>query len=119
MKLLISVPPITTEMNNDEVYSRFNVQLVLESLPVVEQGAPVGIITRDRLIDAYARPYWRELYGKKSCILFMDSAPLVVDKNISLQELSNAAVSVGQGHLSNGFIITDQTNISMPAPIMI
>lgn len=83
-------------------------KLALESLPVVEQGIPIGIITRNRLIDAYARPYWRELYGKKSCTLFMDSAPLVVDKNISLQELSNAVVAAGQRHLSNGFIITDR-----------
>jgi len=108
MKLLILVPPVTPEMSNDEVYSRFNDQLAMESLPVVKQGVPIGIITHNRLIDAFARPYWRELYGKKSCTLFMDSSPLVVDKNISLQELSNAVVAAGQRHLSNGFIITDQ-----------
>ena len=38
----------------------------------------------------------------------MDPSPLVVDKNINLQELSNAVVAAGQRHLSNGFIITDQ-----------
>lgn len=108
MKLLIWVSPATPEMDSDVVYSRFSDQPKLESIPVVSQGMPIGIITRSRLIDAYARPYWRELYGKKSCTLFMDPSPLVVDKNINLQELSNAVVAAGQRHLSNGFIITDQ-----------
>ena len=108
MKLLIWVSPATPEMDSDVVYSRFSVQPKLESIPVVSQGMPIGIITRSRLIDAYARPYWRELYGKKSCTLFMDPSPLVVDKNINLQELCNAVVAAGQRHLSNGFIITDQ-----------
>lgn len=108
MNLLILVDPVTPEMSNDAVYSRFNEQPAMESLPVIKQGVPVGIITHARLIDAFARPYWRELYGKKSCALFMDPSPLVVDKNIGLQELSNAVVAAGQRHLSNGFIIMDQ-----------
>lgn len=108
MRLLILTPPVTPEMDNDEIYRRFNESLALESLPVVRQDIPIGIITRSRLIDAFARPYWRELYGKKSCTLFMDASPLIVDKNISLQELSNAVVAAGQRHLSNGFIITDR-----------
>lgn len=111
MKLMIWVSPATPEMDNDEVYDLFT-RSNLESLPVVNQGIPIGIITRSRLIDAFARPYWRELYGKKSCTLFMDSAPLVVDKSISLQELSNAVVAAGQRHLSNGFIITSQGQYS-------
>lgn len=108
MKLLRIVSPATPEIDNDEVYRRFNDSSLLESLPVVRDGVPAGIITRNRLIDAFARPYWRELYGKKSCTLFMDGTPLIVDKNISLQELSNAMVAAGQRHLSNGFIITEQ-----------
>lgn len=108
MKLLIPTSPVTPEMNNEEVYRIFDVSPALESLPVVDQATPVGIISRSRLIDAFARPYWRELYGKKSCAVFMDPSPLVVDKNISLQELSSAIVAAGQRHLSNGFIITEQ-----------
>jgi len=108
MKLLISVPPVTPEMDNDAVYRRFSEEPTLESLPVVKQGVPLGLINRNMLIDGFARPYRRELYGKKSCTQFMDSSPLVVDKHISLQELSNVVVAAGRRHLSNGFIITDQ-----------
>jgi len=108
MRLLISVSPITPEMDNDAVYRRFSEEPTLESLPVVKQGSPLGLINRNMLIDGFARPYRRELYGKKSCTQFMDSSPLVVDKHISLQELSNMVVAAGRRHLSNGFIITDE-----------
>ncbi|MCX7184202.1 MAG: phosphodiesterase [Nitrosospira sp.] len=108
MKLLISVIPVTPKMDNDAVYRRFSEEPTLESLPVVKEGVPLGLINRNTLIDGFARPYRRELYGKKSCTQFMDSSPLVVDKHISLQDLSNAVVAAGQRHLSNGFIITDQ-----------
>ncbi|MEK7772660.1 MAG: EAL domain-containing protein, partial [Pseudomonadota bacterium] len=108
MKLLIPVSPVVPEMDNTEAYRRFSEDPALESLPVVKQGIPLGIITRNKLIEGFAQPYWRELYGKKSCTQFMDPSPLVVDKHISLQELSNAVVAAGQRHLSNGFIVTGQ-----------
>lgn len=108
MKLLIPVSPVAPEVDNTEAYRRFSEDPALESLPVVKQGIPLGIITRNKLIEGFAQPYWRELYGKKSCTQFMDPSPLVVDKHISLQELSNAVVAAGQRHLSNGFIITGQ-----------
>ena len=108
MKLLIPALTVTPETDNDEVYRIFGDDPTLQSLPVVRQGIPVGLINRNTLVDRFARPFRRELYGKKPCTQFMDPAPLVVDKNISLQELSHAVVAAGQRHLSDGFIITDQ-----------
>ena len=108
MKLLIPALTVAPDANNDEVYRLFDHDPALQSLPVVRQGVPVGLINRNTLIDRFARPFRRELYGKASCVQFMDPAPLVVDKNISLQELSHAVVAAGQRHLSDGFIITDQ-----------
>ena len=37
----------------------------------------------------------------------MDAAPLIVDKDMSIQELSHVIVEADRHHLSNGFIITD------------
>ncbi len=108
MKLLIPALTVTPETDNDEVYRLFSDDPALPSLPVVRQGVPVGLINRNALIDRFARPYRRELYGRKPCTQFMDPAPLVVDKNISLQALSHAVVAAGQHHLSDGFIITDR-----------
>jgi diguanylate cyclase (GGDEF)-like protein len=65
------------------------------------------LITRANLIDRFARPYLRELHGKKSCTLFMDANPLITDKNTALHALSQIIVDADRHHLFNGFIITD------------
>lgn len=107
-KLLCSVPSVTPRMTNNEVYELFNDNQQLQITPVVENGIPVGLITRPQLVDYFARPYLRELYGRRPCTMLMDSAPLIIDKDTSLQELSQTMVEAERHHLSNGFIITDQ-----------
>ncbi|QDZ28376.1 GGDEF domain-containing protein [Noviherbaspirillum sp. UKPF54] len=106
-KLLRTVPAVAPEMTNNQVYEVFRAAPDLQIIPVVDNEVPVGLITRPDLIDRFARPYLRELYGKKSCTTFMDAKPLITDKNTSLQELSQTIVEADRHHLSNGFIITD------------
>lgn len=106
-KLLQHVAAVGSHTPNEVVYEKFSADPELQALPVVDQGRPVGLINRFALIDRFARPYRRELYGKKPCAKFMDPAPLVVEKNISIQELSCIIVEAERHHLANGFIITD------------
>ena len=108
MRLLRIVPAATPDMTNTEVCDMFNGDPDLEVVPVVEDGTPVGLISRRDLIDRFARLYSRDLYGKKPCTTFMDARPLITDKDTSLQELSQIIVAADRHHLSNGFIITDQ-----------
>jgi diguanylate cyclase (GGDEF)-like protein len=107
-RLLRTVPIVSPEMNNNQAYQVFVDDPDLQIVPVVDNGTAVGVITRACLIDRFARPYLRELYGKKSCTLFMDNKPLITDKNTSVQELSQTIVDADRHHLFNGFIITDQ-----------
>lgn len=106
-KLLRIVPTVTPDMNNNRVYDIFHANSDLQIVPVIDNGIPVGLITRHDLIDRFARPYLRELYGKKPCTAFMDDKPLITDKDTPLQELSQIIVEADHHHLSNGFIITD------------
>jgi len=108
LRLLRIVPAASPDMTNSEVCDMFNGDPELEVIPVVERSIPVGLITRRDLIDRFARLYSRDLYGKKPCTTFMDSRPLITDKDTSLQELSQIIVAADRHHLSNGFIITDQ-----------
>lgn len=108
LKVLRSVTAVTPDMVNNQVYEIFIGDPELEVIPVVHNGIPVGLITRAGLIDRFARPYLRELYGKKSCAIFMDDKPLVTDKDTNLQQLSQTIVDADRHHLFNGFIITDQ-----------
>lgn len=107
-KLLVKVTPVTPKTSHEIVYQMFVSDPNLIAISVVENGVPVGIISRTSLIDRFARPFRRELMGRKACAMSMDPAPLVVDVNMSLQELSQRIVEVGRHYLSDGFIITDK-----------
>ncbi|MCB1936869.1 MAG: EAL domain-containing protein [Nitrosomonas sp.] len=108
LKLLNTLTPILSEADNTEVIRRFEVDPTIEILPVVnQQGIPLGLINRHQFYECFARPFGRELYHKKPCTILMESAPLIVDKNIDLCDLSDAMVAAGPKHLSNGFIVTD------------
>jgi len=106
-KLLRHVKEVTPDLPNNRIYEMFKNDPSLEIIPVVANGIPVGLITRANLIDRFARPYLRELHGKKSCTLFMDANPLIADKSTPLHALSQLIVDGDRHHLFNGFIITD------------
>lgn len=102
------IEPIAPDACNDMVYQRFEDNPELHVLPVVHRGQPLGLINRHNLIDRFARPFRRELYGKKPCTLFMDPAPLVVDQNLSVQEVGLMIARAAKHYLYDGFVITDQ-----------
>ncbi len=106
--LLKSAPTVTAEQTNDEVLAMLTKQVDLHSLPVVEGDKPVGLINRNIFMDGMAKPFRRELYGRKSCIAFMDKQPLIVDQGMSIQELSFKVVDSGGKTLNDGFVIVDE-----------
>lgn len=65
------VPHVSSSHTNDDVLAMFAAESRLIALPVVENGVPVGLINRNQFMDAMARPFHREIYGrkrkKKSC----------------------------------------------------
>ncbi len=105
--IMEKVPTFSLDRNNDDVFQMFekNPQLILAA--VTNHQTPVGLINRSVFINRFARPYQRELYGKKSCTTFMDPDPLIVDRNISIQELSRL-LAENQRHVSLGFIFTEK-----------
>ncbi|MFZ6846208.1 GGDEF domain-containing protein [Undibacterium sp. RuTC16W] len=108
LRLLRVVQPVSPQISNNEVLDIFVRNPDLEVIPVVDHGVAVGLITRRNLVDRFAVQFIRELHGKKHCDMFMDRAPLIVDKHIKLPELSRLVVEKERHHLFNGFIINDQ-----------
>ncbi len=105
-KLLFYVDPVTPATPNSDVYARFSRHSSLRAIPVVENGVVSGLLNRDAFIDAYARPL-RELFGRKPCYPFMDANPLLVDKDITIQDLSARLVDAESRYLAEGFVLTE------------
>ncbi|HSI95958.1 MAG TPA: CBS domain-containing protein, partial [Methylophilaceae bacterium] len=111
--LLRAAPIVTPQQTNDEVLQLLTDHPEVIGLPVVENGKPIGLINRNIFMDGLAKPFRRELYGRKSCIAFMDKQPLIVDENMSIQELSFKVVSAGGKTLNDGFVITGGDGLYM------
>lgn len=105
-ELCIDVPFVTPESDNLRVMELFTQHHSLISLPVVEGTRPFGLINRHIFLSQMARPYFRELYDRKSCIAFMDKHPLVVDSSSTLDELARQMVESGDRSVTDGFILT-------------
>jgi EAL domain-containing protein (putative c-di-GMP-specific phosphodiesterase class I)/GGDEF domain-containing protein len=105
--LLNCVTPIASSATIEDAYATFDRDPDLPSLPVVDNGMPRGIIGRHSLIDRLAKPFRRELFGRKPCHLFMNQRPLLIEISTSLQELGRIIAEGEQQHLTDGFIIVE------------
>lgn len=106
--LRIDVPHVTPEANNVQVMSMFSEHKSLIGLPVLEQNRPIGMINRHIFLSQMSRPFFHELYDQKSCIAFMDKAPLIVDAGAGLDFLAERVVETGDKAITEGFILTEE-----------
>ena len=106
LKLLRPIVPVPMSATNECVIARFEANPDLDVLPVVHGDLPVGMINRHSMIDRFARPFRKELFGRKSCDEFMDHAPLIVDQHATLQELAMMLALAPKHYLFDGFIVT-------------
>ena len=106
-KMLRRIPPVAPETPADEIFALFEHTPDLRAIAVVKNEIAIGLIARYDMVDAMARPYRRELYGRKACTRFMDAEPLSVDIRLPLSELSEVVACGHPRHLISGFIITD------------
>lgn len=81
------VEPVTLTTTANDVFARFEDDATLEVLPVADsEGRARGVIHRYHFLDSFARPYRRELFGRKSCEGFMEAASLEIESSTSIQE---------------------------------
>jgi diguanylate cyclase (GGDEF)-like protein len=106
-KLLSYVEPAHPDTHNDIICDRFNANPALHVIPVVRNGSPLGLINRYHFIDRFAKPFQRELHGKKPCSELIQGEPLLVEKNMPIEELSHFLAEADSRHFADGFIITE------------
>lgn len=106
-EILLPTPAVHLDTTNEEVRAFLDNHPDLEVVTVIdENGHPSGLINRFIFAEAYSRPFSREVYGKRSCIAWMDKDPLVMDEGTAIEDLVKAAVSKGPKVLKDGFIGT-------------
>ncbi len=106
--LLQRVAPVMPTERVNRVLDIFTANPNLVALPIVADGIPRAMVNRKKMIESFARPYTRELFGNKPISAFVDGLPLVVDIGTDLDEISRIIMETDMQYMDDGFIITEQ-----------
>ncbi len=104
--LSMAVVFVKPEERLEEVVKMFRRGPTLQSLAVVRDGQPVGMVHRQYLSDIFLQPFGRDLYGKKPIAQFMDAAPLIVEHDLPVEVVSQKLTERMKSHEFQDFIIT-------------
>lgn len=88
--LTMRVHPIPPGMRVADVADLFLADACrdLLCLPVVQDGRPLGVISRYAIMRIFLRQYGREIFGQRPIERFMNSAPLMVDIDADVEAAS-------------------------------
>lgn len=107
-QLITYIEPAQPGTENDSIFERFCETPSLRVIPIASNGIPVGLINRSSFLNMFSRPFQRELHGRKPCELYMQASPLLVDKGMPIEELSEFLSLADEDQFGSGFIVTDQ-----------
>jgi signal transduction histidine kinase len=78
------------------------------SLPVVDDGRPVGNVSRYELMQrVYIKPFGRELHGKRPISSMMYMQPLVFDAQMTIEDASQRISAHIRQPIMEDFIVVD------------
>ena len=111
--LLRDAPSLAPDTRLQEVVDVFASSPALLSMPVVDPaGQPIGMVRRYQILDLYATNYGRSLHGKKPVTSFMGTQPLIVERDMSVEQVSQLVTENMQLRLEEEFIITTKGSFS-------
>lgn len=76
-----------------------------ETLPVVADERPIGLLRRDALLLLLSRPLHPEVYGSKPVSRVMETSMLVIDERTRLSQASRLVTRDRSSRLSEDFVI--------------
>ena len=100
-------PGAVTFTSNDELAQVFLREEQLHAIAVVDGQRPVAIINRTHFMNDYSKLYFREIWGKKSCLMHANGQPRLIERDHSVEELIGILTSEDQRYLVDGFIVTE------------
>ena len=104
--LLEEAPIIRASATGSQVYDLFCDDPDLLVCAVVEDGKPVGLVSRTTFFLRMADMHGRALFEKRPITFVMNKQPLIVESDRPLSDLGHSITTDRQGALFDGFIIT-------------
>lgn len=104
---LMHAPCAGIATSNDELADIFLREKHLHAIAVVDAQRPVAIINRSQFMNDYSKLYFREIWGRKSCMMHANDQPRLIERDHNVDELIGILTSEDQRYLADGFIVTE------------
>ena len=98
----------TAQTTVEEVCRVFHDHRTMSCMPVLDGQTPIGLVDRQDILELLSQQFAHSLHGSKPIAGFMNTAPVVVDANTRLEEVSRQLTTDPGGRLSHDFLITEK-----------
>jgi diguanylate cyclase (GGDEF)-like protein len=105
-ELILKTPPIEPDTKVQELVTIFREHLDWDSVAVVRDGRPLGIVRRDDLFLFLTKPLHPEVYNRKPVTSVMESPPLLIDSRLRLEQVGRLVTRRSRPKVNDDFIIT-------------
>jgi diguanylate cyclase (GGDEF)-like protein len=102
----VYIAPVSPDMRVTDVADLFHQSPEQQTLPVVREGRPIGVVRRNDLFALLAKPLHPEIYNKKPISSVMESPTLLIDGQLRLEQVSRLVTQKGKMRLTEEFVIT-------------
>ncbi|EXJ09720.1 EAL domain-containing protein [Nitrincola nitratireducens] len=102
------IEPVSSKTSLKHAWDVLQKNPTIFSLPIVDDGRPLGLLHRWRVLELYGSQYGRALYEKHPVIKFINKDSLIVDVNMSLDDVSQRLIDEDYHYLKQHFIVVEQ-----------
>ncbi len=105
---VVQAPTVDVNTTNDALAACFALRPDLHAVAVLdEREQPIALINRAQFMNEYSKLYYREVWGRKPCVVHGNFQPRLIERDHSVDELIGILTSEDQRYLSDGFIVTE------------
>jgi len=105
--MVLQAPTLGIDASNDELAKVFLAHDKLHAIALLDGTRPVAIINRSSFMNEYSKLYYRELWGRRACLVHANQEPRLIEQNHNVDELIGILTSDDQRYLADGFIVTE------------
>lgn len=103
--LCVLVEPVSPDTLLKDAWSRLQRDSHIFSLPVVQDGRPLGLLHKWRVLELYGSQYGRALFENRSVSNFITGDSLVVEQDSTLDEISQRLIEEDFHYIKQHFIV--------------
>ncbi|OYY93450.1 MAG: hypothetical protein B7Y41_11850 [Hydrogenophilales bacterium 28-61-23] len=114
--LVRSMEPVNKKTPCLEVLERFLNNTEIYAIPVVDDAQrPVTLVDRKVFIEYFAKPYAREIFGRRPIqdVRNFESyhchEPIIVEDTSCIEDVAQIIIGAGMHHMVTGFMVTRQS----------